>query len=239
MTFPVREVTSGVTLGGDPESHFLVTFEWLYFFGVSGLLGGQHFVNLWLMDSRIEVMHVCTNMLALPEFRGPNRSFGLGSSKLDVQPKLHLWAASLTPETFRWPPIRHVCDVRSLARESHDACLNDQSISAKCRSHNHRAQRVYGPRNLEVLLIKKGTNFARQDMSCLYEAKIYMPMLWDEVPHTHTHTHLEGSFVYMFFPSFPLKTSLFVYTKPLFRLLTHLSFKSWKHLWCILFPSDV
>ena len=39
----------------------------------------------------------------------------------------------------------------------------------------------------------------------------------------------------MYFPSFPWKTSFLVYTKPLFCLLRHLSFQSWKHLWCILF----
>ena len=76
-----------------------------------------------------------------------------------------------------------------------------------------------------------------------------------------THTHLEGFLVYMcvfpqasralcavpcpkkvcvcVFPSVPLKRSFLVYTKPLFCLLRHLSFQSWKRLWCYtLFPPN-
>ena len=50
------------------------------------------------------------------------------------------------------------------------------------------------------------------------------------------HKHLEGSLVYMYFPSLlRLETSFLVYTKPLFCLLRHLRFQSWKHLWFMLF----
>ena len=68
----------------------------------------------------------------------------------------------------------------------------------------------------------------------LEEAKIYTPILSEGVPNNH----LESSLVYMYAPSFSLENKLLVYTKPLFCLLRHLSFQSWKHLWCILFPSE-